>query len=189
MGRQLREEIEKKIELVLAPPPSKKTKALPVPDEGYKKKRGGKRVRRQKESMAVTELRKAQNKMAFGVAEEEFGMSSGSSVGLGMVGQQSGKLRAIAADNRVKGRMKGEIRFLSHSLSSMPIPHYFFLLVNVAKKHHKFLSGSSSSTSGLSTSLAFTPVQGLELENPEAAQQRIKDLNTNYFSGGFERKE
>jgi U4/U6 small nuclear ribonucleoprotein PRP31 len=43
LGRKFREEIEKKIELILQPPPGKATKALPVPDEGPKKRRGGKR--------------------------------------------------------------------------------------------------------------------------------------------------
>ncbi len=44
--------------------------------------------------------------------------------------------------------------------------------------------GSSGATSGLSSSLAFTPVQGLELVNPAAAAaaaQKIKEANDKYF--------
>lgn len=42
-GEQLREHIEKHIDRLAAPPPAKITKALPVPNDGPKKRRGGKR--------------------------------------------------------------------------------------------------------------------------------------------------
>jgi U4/U6 small nuclear ribonucleoprotein PRP31 len=32
--------------------------------------------------------------------------------------------------------------------------------------------------------LVFTPVQGIELINPEEAQRKIKEANDKYFSGG-----
>jgi len=45
----------------------------------------------------------------------------------------------------------------------------------------------SSGASGLSSSLAFTPVQGLELGDPSAAEKKVQDANQKYFSstGGF----
>jgi len=48
----------------------------------------------------------------------------------------------------------------------------------ILKKQKQF--GSSGATSGLSSSLAFTPVQGLELSNPDAAR-RVKEANEKYF--------
>lgn len=42
-GEELREKIEKHIDRLAAPPPSKITKALPIPNDGPKKRRGGKR--------------------------------------------------------------------------------------------------------------------------------------------------
>lgn len=42
MGKNFREDVEKKIALLIEPPPAKKIKALPLPIE-HKKKRGGKR--------------------------------------------------------------------------------------------------------------------------------------------------
>lgn len=48
-GQKLRDDVSKQIDLALAPPPSKKTKALPAPDEPRKKRRGGQRVRKWKE--------------------------------------------------------------------------------------------------------------------------------------------
>lgn len=106
MGRQMREEIDQKIEKLREPPPSKKTKALPVPDEGPKKRRGGKRVRRQKEAYAMTEMRAARNRMAFGEAEEEVGYGD-ETEGLGMAVKQTGKIRAAVADPRNKGNRIG----------------------------------------------------------------------------------
>ena len=70
-------------------------------------------------------------------------------------------------------------------------------------------AGSSGQTNGLSSSLAFTPVQGtlnscrrrlvhiphvgmlvgIELMNPHAQQQKIRDANTKFFGafGGFKK--
>lgn len=42
-GQKFRNEIDQKIEKLQEPPPTKVIKALPVPDEGPKKRRGGKR--------------------------------------------------------------------------------------------------------------------------------------------------
>lgn len=54
---------------------------------------------------AVTELRKAQNRMTFGVAEEEeVGGTLGSTEGLGLVNGNTGRVRAAVADKRVKSK-------------------------------------------------------------------------------------
>lgn len=52
-----------------------------------------------------------------------------------------------------------------------------------AKRQRRAITaGSSGATSGLASSLAFTPVQGMELANPEAAAARVKAANEKYFS-------
>lgn len=43
-GQELRDKIEKHIDRLAAPPPAKITKALPIPNDGPKKRRGGKRL-------------------------------------------------------------------------------------------------------------------------------------------------
>jgi len=48
------------------------------------------------------------------------------------------------------------------------------------RKQKQKAFGSSGATSGLSSSLAFTPVQGLELSVPDAAQ-KVKQANEKYF--------
>lgn len=98
------DELEKKLERLAEPPPAKITKALPVPVEGSKKRRGGKRARKAKEAYAMTELRKLQNRMAFGEEEEETGAFD-ETRGLGMAGSSSGKLRQLTGESRSKGRV------------------------------------------------------------------------------------
>ena len=46
----------------------------------------------------------------------------------------------------------------------------------------KAISVSSGQTNGLSSSLVFTPVQGLELVNPNAAAERVKEANNKWFN-------
>lgn len=150
-----KQEIDQKILEIQEPPPSHNTKALPVPLEEPKKKRGGKRARKQKEKMAITELRKSQNRMAFGEEEKEYGVD-GESVGLGVIGSSTGKIRALQADTRGK--------------------------VQLSKKQKLMLEKRSGNVSGFSSSLAFTPVQGLELSNPETQAQKVKEANERWFS-------
>ncbi|KAG2185857.1 hypothetical protein INT43_002295 [Umbelopsis isabellina] len=157
-GRTMRDDVENKIEKLQEAKPNKNTKALPVPDEGPKKRRGGRRARKAKEALAMTELRQAQNRMVFGTAEDE-AESMGSSRGLGLVGNQVGKIRASAADARSK--------------------------VKAAKPTKRWGQQSSgTATSGLSTSLSFTPIQGIELADPTAAAEKVKKANERYFGTG-----
>jgi U4/U6 small nuclear ribonucleoprotein PRP31 len=124
-GEELREKIEKHIDRLAAPPPSKVTKALPIPNDGPKKRRGGKRwvvhsasfllwltnysifiisARKAKEAYAQTELRKLQNRMVFGEAEEEVGAFD-QTKGLGMIGVGTGKVRAGMGEAKSRGML------------------------------------------------------------------------------------
>jgi len=60
------------------------------------------RARKAKEAHAATELRKLQNRMAFGEAEEEVGAYD-QTKGLGMIGVATGKVRAGMGDAKSKG--------------------------------------------------------------------------------------
>ena len=92
MGQDFRRDVMKKIDLLTAPPPAKQIKALPLPIE-HKKKRGGARARREKARNGVSELQKAQNRMAFGEQEEEIIDATGEMIGLGLINGSSGKLK------------------------------------------------------------------------------------------------
>lgn len=156
-GRNLREEIRKKIEKWQEPPPAKQPKPLPVPDSEPKKKRGGRRLRKMKERYAVTDMRKLANRMQFGVPEES-SLGDGLGEGYGMLGQAgSGKLRVSVGQSK--------------------------LAAKVAKRFKEKNYGSSGATSGLTSSLAFTPVQGIELTNPQAHGSHLgSGIQSTYFS-------
>jgi U4/U6 small nuclear ribonucleoprotein PRP31 len=163
-GQQLRVKVERHLEKLAEPPPAKIVKALPIPTEGSKKRRGGKRARKAKEAYAQTELRKLQNRMKFGEVEEEVGAFD-QTKGLGMIG--TGKVRAHEADSKSRAKMSKANKLRTQALTR---------------------AAQSAQTSGTATSLVFTPVQGLELVNPAARQARVDAANARWFgssSGTF----
>jgi U4/U6 small nuclear ribonucleoprotein PRP31 len=103
-GLKLKEEIKIKSEKLAEPPPQKLTKALPVPSEGQKKRRGGKRACKAKEAHAQTELKKLTNRLRFGEIEEEVGLFD-KTKGLGMLGSSSGRVGVNQGESRTKAKM------------------------------------------------------------------------------------
>ncbi|MGH0177113.1 UNVERIFIED_CONTAM: hypothetical protein FKN15_007276 [Acipenser sinensis] len=123
VGYDLKEEIERKFDKWQEPPPVKQVKPLPAPLDGQRKKRGGRRYRKMKERLGLTEIRKQANRMTF--AE-----------------------RTLQKQSMVYGG-KSTVRDRS---------------------------------SGTSSSVAFTPLQGLEIVNPQAAEKKVAEANQKYFS-------
>ncbi len=167
IGEQYLEEIEKKIEKMQEPPPVKGTKALPAPVEAPKKKRGGRRVRKMKERYAVTELRKQNNRMNFGELEEDvyqndLGYTRGN-IGKSGIG---GSLRMAQIDERTKVRASQTLK------RALQKEQATWGGTTTVKKH----------IAGTASSVAFTPVQGLEIVNPLAAEKRVDEANAKYFS-------
>ncbi|KAG0466451.1 hypothetical protein HPP92_018031 [Vanilla planifolia] len=155
-GRSYRDEILKKIEKWQEPPPAKQPKPLPVPDSEPKKKRGGRRLRKMKERYAVTDMRKLANRMQFGVPEES---SLGDGLGrvMACLAKGSGRLRVSVAQTKLSARSSKRFKEKSY--------------------------GSSGATSGLTSSLAFTPVQGIELTNPQSHGNLLgSGTQSTYFS-------
>lgn len=156
MGRMYRDNIQKHIELILQPPVIKAVKALPVPEDGPRRRRAGRRFRSLKQRTQLNELSKAQNRMPFGVQETEVGFYQGETKGLGILGTQMGKIRSYQADTRFKMSMS---------------------------KKHKILNNAIANSSGFSSSVAFTPVKGIELENPYLqAKRKQTSIESKLFS-------
>eukprot|EP01084_Bolivina_argentea_P249208 417079_1 len=159
MGARLREEVVLKMEKLVDPGESSMKKAMPRPEPGPKKKRGGRRARAKRDHMAVSESRKQQNRMCFAGMNDEYSDSAmGRDMGmLGTVG--SGKVRAPQKKERKK--------LLSQATSKR---------LRVAN------AGSGGNTGGISSSLVFTPVQGIELVNPNAdAEAKVRAANAKWF--------
>ncbi|GJE84960.1 U4/U6 small nuclear ribonucleoprotein Prp31 [Phanerochaete sordida] len=161
-GLDLRDKIEKHIDRLAAPPPSKIVKALPIPNDGPKKRRGGKRARKAKEAYAQTELRKLQNRMAFGEAEQEVGAFD-QTKGLGMLG--AGKVRAGVGESKSRAKLSKANKLRTAALT-------------------RAAQAGGTQTSGTATSLTVTPVQGFELTNKSAAAARVNEANDRWFAGG-----
>uniref|UniRef100_A0A1B6JXU1 U4/U6 small nuclear ribonucleoprotein Prp31 n=1 Tax=Homalodisca liturata TaxID=320908 RepID=A0A1B6JXU1_9HEMI len=166
IGRQLREEIEKKLDKLMEPPPVKFVKPLPKPIDPGRKKRGGKRVRKTKERYAMTELRKQNNRLNFADIEddayqEDLGYTRGT---IGKSG--TGRIRLPQVDEKTKVRIS---KTLQKNL----------------QKQQQVWGGSTTvkkQVSGTASSVAFTPLQGLEIVNPQAAEKNVAEANAKYFS-------
>uniref|UniRef100_UPI00398F6540 U4/U6 small nuclear ribonucleoprotein Prp31 isoform X2 n=1 Tax=Pristiophorus japonicus TaxID=55135 RepID=UPI00398F6540 len=166
VGYDLKEEIERKFDKWQEPPPVKQVKPLPAPLDGQRKKRGGRRYRKMKERLGLTEIRKQANRMCFGEIEEDaYQEDLGFSLGtLGKSG--SGRIRAAQANEASKAR-------ISKSLQ------------RTLQKQSMVYGGKSTirdRSSGTASSVAFTPLQGLEIVNPQAAEKKVTESNQKYFS-------
>nr|CAB3450970.1 unnamed protein product [Digitaria exilis] len=107
-----------------------------------------------KERYAQTNMMKLANRMQFGVPEES-SFGDGLGKGYGLLGQAGGgKLRVSAGQSK--------------------------LSTKIAKRFRERNCGSSGSRLGLTSSLSFTPVQGIELSNPFA--QGGSGTENKYFS-------
>lgn len=166
MGRKFRDEIERALDKLQEPPPVKQVKPLPAPIDQPQKKRGGKRVRKLKERLVITDLRKQANRINFGEIEDDayqndLGFSSGQ---LGK--SANGRIRAPQIDEKTKVRISKTLQ------KSLQRQQQVFGGTTTVKKH----------TSGTASTIAFTPKQGLEINNPLAAEKKVNEANAKYFS-------
>uniref|UniRef100_A0A673AU04 U4/U6 small nuclear ribonucleoprotein Prp31 n=1 Tax=Sphaeramia orbicularis TaxID=375764 RepID=A0A673AU04_9TELE len=164
VGYDLKEEIERKFDKWQEPPPVKQVKPLPAPLDGQRKKRGGRRYRKMKERLGLTEIRKHANRMNLcrdDAYQEDLGFS------LGQLGKSgSGRVRQAQVNEATKAR-------ISKSLQ------------RTLQKQSMTYGGKSTvrdRSSGTSSSVAFTPLQGLEIVNPQAAEKKVAEANQKYFS-------
>lgn len=166
VGEDLRSEIEGKFDKWQEPPPVKMVKPLPAPIDQPRKKRGGRRARKMKERLGLTELRKQANRMNFGEIEED-AYQEDLGFSLGTMGKgKSGKVRGPPVDSKTKARIS---KTLQQKLS----------------KQNQTWGGSTTvkkQVAGTASSVAFTPLQGLEIVNPQAAEKKAQEANQKYFS-------
>eukprot|EP00918_Siedleckia_nematoides_P052202 GHVU01114100.1.p1 GENE.GHVU01114100.1~~GHVU01114100.1.p1 ORF type:complete len:407 (+),score=89.95 GHVU01114100.1:3-1223(+) len=146
IGVELKEAVLKGLRKIQEPPPPPQKKALPVPDDKPRARRGGKRHRRLKEKYGLSEFKKYANRLKFGLdAEGEYGTSRNSA--FGMIGKSGGI-----------GKLRLQVKQPKQLLNANALKRR--QLVNAR--------GGSTTAGGTASSLAFTPIQGIELCNPEA---------------------
>jgi U4/U6 small nuclear ribonucleoprotein PRP31 len=170
MGSKLKAEVEHRIEKLQEPPPVKQIKPLVPPIEQARKKRGGRRARKMKERLGMTEIRKAANRVTFGEIEED-AYQDDLAFSTGQMGKSgSGRIRAQQVDSKTRVRISQKLQ-------------------KTIQKQNQW-GGTTSvrkHVSGTASSIAFTPLQGLEIVNPKAVEKEVKGTETQkYFSsGGF----
>ncbi|KAH0346924.1 Nop domain-containing protein, partial [Aureobasidium melanogenum] len=192
-GERFRDECINRLDKLVAPAPNRGARALPAPDDKPSRKRGGRRARKAKEATAMTDLRKAQNRMEFGKEEAEIGYGTGDGTkGLGMIGAaQTGSIRTQQIDQRTRAKLSKKNPGWG---GATPAPSGL-----ASTFHGGFGSGTASvlRNSGLRTSgvgmgsgtssIAFTPVQGLELVDPKVRDEmnrKRKADEDRWFKGG-----
>lgn len=197
IGEDLKTQCLDRLDKLTEPPPNKGVRALPAPDDKPSRKRGGRRARKAKEATAMTDLRKAQNRMAFGKEEAEVGYGTGDGTkGLGMIGQQdTGRVRAQQIDKRTAaklskknpgwggtstvGGMSSSLRGFGQGAGAGG--------ASVLKGHGLRAAGVGAASAGTASTIAFTPVQGLELVDPkirEEMNRKRKADEDRWFKGG-----
>ncbi|CAI9718804.1 Hypothetical predicted protein [Octopus vulgaris] len=166
VGETLKAEIEHKLDKLMEPHKYKHVKPLPAPIDPPRKKRGGRRARKMKERLGLTEIRKLGNRMNFGEIEEDaYQEDLGFSLG-NIKRSKSGRVRGPVVDSKTKARIS---KTLQQKL----------------QKQNQVWGGSTTvkrQIAGTASSVAFTPLQGLEIVNPQAAEKKMMEANQKYFS-------
>lgn len=199
-GERLKDMCLDRLDKLQQKPLNKGARALPAPDEKLSRKRGGRRARKAKEATAMTDLRKAQNRMGFNKEEKEVGYGTGDSTkGLGMIGaRDDGRLRATQIDQRTRAKLSAKSKGWGGASSLASGSASSLRGFSGSGAGNLSLAGSKGlRTSGVGTtvgsmagtvsSLAFTPMQGLELVDPkvqaELSRKRKADEDR-WFKGG-----
>jgi U4/U6 small nuclear ribonucleoprotein PRP31 len=192
-GEELKASCLERLEKLTEPAPNKGQRALPAPDDKPARKRGGRRARKAKEATAMTDLRKAQNRMAFGKEEKEVGYGTGDGTkGLGMIGQANeGRIRNIQIDQRTKAKLSAK----NKGWGATPVGGSASSLrgfgqgagAGIDLRGKGLRASGVGSIAGTASSLAFTPVQGLELVDPKMQAElsrKRKAEEDRWFKGG-----
>ncbi|KAG8520539.1 U4/U6 small nuclear ribonucleoprotein Prp31 [Galemys pyrenaicus] len=197
VGYELKDEIERKFDKWQEPPPVKQVKPLPAPLDGQRKKRGGRRYRKMKERLGLTEIRKQANRMSFGEVSAppcpELGESASSSSASCPSSSSHGPVHMIEEDAYQEdlgfslGHLgkSGSGRVRQTQVNEATKARISKTLQRTLQKQSVVYGGKSTirdRSSGTASSVAFTPLQGLEIVNPQAAEKKVAEANQKYFS-------
>ncbi|KAK3624049.1 U4/U6-U5 snRNP complex subunit prp31 [Elasticomyces elasticus] len=202
LGLDFYDQVLKRINKLSEAAPNKGVRALPAPDDKPARKRGGRRARKAKEATAMTDLRKAQNRMAFGKEEAEVGYgNSDGTKGMGMIGaQDDGRIRATQIDQRTRAKLSkknpgwgGATPAVGGTSTSIRGFGGTSTMLKAGSGLRTTGVGSGlktqvgGQTGGMTSTVAFTPVQGLELVDPKirADRERKREADEDkYFTSG-----
>ncbi|CAK9300160.1 unnamed protein product [Gordionus sp. m RMFG-2023] len=185
IGQQYVDLIKRYLDKLQEPPAVKQIKPLPAPTEGPKKRRGGRKYRKMKERFGLTEMRKQANRMTFAHIEddayqEDLGFSLGN-----LASQSTGKIRAAQVDNKTQVKISKTLQKHIHKQNAhwkSGASQTPSLSGGRTTIRHGSSVKTNSTVCGTASSIAFTPLQGLEIVNPLAAEKMMDDSSAKYFS-------
>jgi len=165
-GKKFLLEIEQKMKKLEEPDKAPVLKALPKPDLMTKKRRGGKRIRRLKERFQETDMMKQANKRSFNTEVGEYG-DDAMGLTLGMLDTQNAASGHILQKTIQKKMRIANTKSFRKKLKNIKMS----------------TSSNSGNNAGTVSSMVFTPVQGLELVNPDASRKKqVDEANRKWFS-------
>lgn len=144
-GEKLLAKVKKDIEKYLEPKHGQEKQPLTIPDEKPKRRRGGKKYRKIKERMGLTDTRQLKNRLMFGTDFSQ-DINLNGKEDMGMLGQKYvGKLRV----NKRIQKMK------------------------LTQKQRQMQRMKMNKASGTMSSLVFSSNQSIQLMNPELLAKQI----------------
>lgn len=139
------------------------------PDLSVKKRRGGKRMRRWKERFEETAMMKQANTRAFMNQQGEYGDDAmGITMGLLESADSGGAVRKGVAEKR---KMRQANTKASRKRAMQMAQH-----------------AKNANANGLASSVVFSQTSSMELVNPDANKDRVREANRKWFSdnAGFQ---
>jgi U4/U6 small nuclear ribonucleoprotein PRP31 len=136
------------------------------PDLAVKKRRGGKRMRRWKERFEETSLMKQANTRAFSSAHGEYGDDAmGITMGLLDTADSGGNIRKTTEKRKMRQAN-----------------------TQASRKRATQLAQQAKNKDGLASSVVFSQSTSMELVNPDANKDRIREANRKWFkdNAGFQ---
>ena len=163
---------------------------LDRPDLTVKKRRGGQRMRRLKGRYEETALMKQANTRAFSIQTGEYGDDAMGRT-LGLLEMSTGSVGASATTEHSSIRSKNNIEQKKMKYANTRASRKKAAQMNrqgLAVASSSLDSNNANRSNGMASSMVFTPVQGMELVNPDAMKDRVKEANRKWFStnAGFQ---
>ena len=132
-------------------------KPLPRPDDKPRRKRGGKRTRSIRKRYELTEIRMLKNRMKFGPEGENEYRDTGEGMGMLKISGVGSRLRVNQVTNKINTKKQ--------KIYDM-----------------KYANQTNNIYSGIHSSVVMTPMNGIELINPELLRNKLEETKDKYFN-------
>lgn len=158
-GKEIKEGIKMKIDKIENDKMPILKKPLPRPDDKPRRKRGGKRTRSLRKRYELTEIRMLKNRMKFGPEGENEYRDTGEGMGMLKISGVGSRIRLNQVTNKINTKKQ--------KLYDM----------KYANQTNNLYIGS-----GIHSSVVMTPMNGIELINPELLRNKLEETKDKYFN-------